>query len=99
MILGSQSLTAATNTLVFSVDTTRIIRQITFCDRGGTDQNMRLWIVPIDQSVEDKYAWIYDRQLPANSTLLFPLNSLSLEYGDSIWAYGSLGSLSVNVTD
>ena len=99
MILGSEDVGAAVNKLIFSVDKTRIIRNVTFADRSGSAQTMRLWIVPRDVILVDKYAWIYDRNLPANSTLLFLLNNLTLLLGDAIWAYGSGGSLSVNVTD
>ena len=98
-ILASVNVTAATDTEIFRVDKTRRIGNIVFCDRSGSDQNLRLWVIPIDQAVEDKYAWIYDQQLPKNSTLLFPMNSVTLVYGDSIWAYGSGGSLSVNIAD
>ena len=98
-ILASVKVTAATNTEIIRVDKTRKIGYTVVCDRSGSDQNPRLWVIPRDQAVEDKYAWIYDQQLPKNSTLLFPMNSVTLVYGDSIWAYGSGGSLSVNVAD
>jgi hypothetical protein len=98
MILASVNVGAATTTLIYSVDRTRSIQQITFCDRGGSDQNTRLWLVPFDTTLdEDAHARMYDRVLPANSTLLLKQHNITLEYGEAIWAYGSLGSLTVSV--
>ena len=39
-ILASVDVGAAVNTEIYRVDKTRIIRNVTFCDRSDTNQNM-----------------------------------------------------------
>jgi hypothetical protein len=97
MVLGSVDAAAGVPTLAFSVDRNRIIQQISWCDRSGSAQNLRLWIVPVDTTRADSHAHLWDRQLPASSTLLTQMHSMELEYGEAIWVQGSVGSLSVNV--
>lgn len=98
-ILNSVDVSAAVNTEAFRVDRTRKIQNITFCSRTSAAQNLRLFVVPKDTTLADKHAWMYDVNLPGNAPLLFPMNAITLEYGDIIWVYGSEGSLSVNVAD
>lgn len=97
--IASQTLTAGVTTEVWRVDQSRSNITIVFTDRSGSDQNIRLWISPIDTPRSDDHAWIYDRKLPANSTLLFPLTKITLELGTIIYAYASVGSVSFNVAD
>lgn len=97
--IASQTLAAGVTTEVWRVDKARRDITFAFADRSGSAQNIRLWISPIDTPRIDDHAWIYDRQLPANSTLLFPLERVTLELGTIVYAYASGGSVSFNVAD
>ena len=97
--IASRTLAAGVTTEVWRVDKPRSNVLIIFADRSGSDRNIRLWISPIDTPRSDDHAWIYDRKLPANSTLLFPLDKVTLEYGVIVYAYASGGSVSFNIAD
>lgn len=97
--IASQTLAAGVTTEVWRVDKARSNITVVFADRSGASQNLRLWISPIDTPRIDDHAFIYDRQLPANSTLLFPLDKITLELGTIVYAYASGGSVSFNIAD
>ncbi len=99
MILASIDLPATTNTLIFKLDKVRSNLTINFADRGGTDQTLRCWIIPNDVTLANKHAWLYGRPLPANGDFALVLDKITLQLGTEIWAYVSVGNVSVNVAD
>ena len=98
-ILASKDLAANTITEIFRVDKTRSSLAINFCNRSNVDQQIRLWITPIDVIRTDAHAWVYDRTVPANTPYSFPLNGVVLELGEIIFAYASRNDMSINVAD
>ena len=97
MILASVSLDAPGNTLIFSVDCTRTIEQISFANRGGGAVLLRLWIVPFDTALANEHAWLYNKSLAPSSTALLLEHNFTLSLGEQIWAYTSVAGVSVNV--
>lgn len=98
-LLASTTLAAGVTTEVWCVDKSRSNITFNFADRSGIDQKIRLWIVPIDVVRTDDHAWFYDRDLPANTPYPFPLDKITLEYGVIVYAYASVGSVSLNIAD
>lgn len=98
-LLASTTLTAGVTTEVWRVDKSRSNITFNFADRSGIDQQIRLWIVPIDVIRTDDHAWLFDRDLPAKTPYPFPLDKITLDYGVIVYAYASGGLCSLNIAD
>ena len=97
MVLASVELSGANPVTILNLTRGYVIEQIVFCDDGGTAQNMTLWIHPAGVARADRYLWISDRRLLANSTFLLLEHNMTLAYDETISAEVSVGNVSVNV--
>ena len=98
MILAGVEPSASTNTLLFRMDRARSISEIMIANRSTPAVNIRVWVLPTNTTLDNKYAWAYDISIPANSTLgLLEGNLLPLSLGEEVWIFASAVRVSFNL--
>lgn len=94
-ILASHQIVAgSTPELLFSIDQSRRIQQITASEHNNVASRIWLWLVPHDTARGDEHKIINDRALPANSTLLLLEHDWNLSLGEKIWVQADTTDIS-----
>jgi hypothetical protein len=97
MIPPPIDLPATTDTLVFRIDRTRKVEQITVANRTAGTINVRLWGVPAQTPKTDAHAWLHDVRVNANSTIQALASPITLILGEEIWARASATGISIGM--
>ena len=92
---GAQTLTATTNTNLYTVPatTSTVVSTITVCNQASTAATFRIAVRPSGATLDTRHYIAYDTPIAANDTIALTLG-ITLATTDIITVYGSASTLS-----
>ena len=92
---GAQTLTATTNTNLYTVPaaTSTVVSTITICNQASSARTFRIAVRPSGTAIDNRHYIAYDTAIAANDTIALTLG-LTLATTDIITVYASTTDLS-----